>query len=108
MLPAFLESRFYGHYARVSKGMCFPQLLVPMQCALTLKVCRYAFGKGFPGLTPTFMDNPGAVYSSPAAIGTQQLSHKASAPRAAAVKSTRAAFLRQFVSHDQSLSLIHI
>lgn len=66
------------------------------------KARRYAFGKGFPGLTPTFLGSPGAVYNSPAAIGTQQLSHKASAPRAAAVKSTRAAFLRQFVSHDQA------
>lgn len=78
------------------------QLLLSVQRSLIPKVCRYAFGKGFPGLTPTFLGSPGAVYNSPAAIGTQQLSHKASAPRAAAVKSTRAAFLRQFVSHDQA------
>lgn len=64
----------------------------------TACTCRFQFGKGFPGCTPTPWTTPAADYASARAFGPQALSRCTTAPSPTVPKAPRAAAQRQFVS----------
>jgi hypothetical protein len=80
-------------------------LLCTGQCATPVDTCRYALGRGLPGLTPTSLDTPAAIYRPASAMGPQSLSTRPSAPRVATVRASRAAYERQFVCKSTSRAL---